>query len=284
MAKLAYFQAPNFDINPDSSTAPKLGSIFPNLDKITGPLNQDDYIDIPKKLMNETSNGDFTATVKKTVGVAASLNANIAQGIGGTGDLVYAFARNTQDVYQCELLETLEFEPTEQLVLDFIHASPRVRNFLENSLLGLKRVYMITGLKVATGFSRSTSKEVQNGPKVNVGVDATAFGIPVEAGPSLDLTIENATTISHGRSTTKIVFAYRAIKIKRRRKGDVSFRYKGGGKYTSNEESDDNGDSDDDSEQGSWDIEPVNQEERSGDFSGSEVVQTVQTNSNRDFL
>ncbi|KAH7127827.1 hypothetical protein B0J13DRAFT_627558 [Dactylonectria estremocensis] len=274
MPKLAYFQAPNFDINPDSSTAPKLGSIFSNLDRITSPLNQDDYIDIPKELMNETANSNFTATVNKTVGIAASLNANIAQGIAGTGDLVYAFARSTQDIYQCELLETLEFEPTDQLVADFILASPRVRSFLEHSLLGLKKVYMITGLKVATGFSRSYSREVQNGPKVNFGVDATAFGIPVGAGPGLDLTVENATTISHGRSTTKIVFAYRAIRIKRRRNLEVSFRHKEGGLYSLNE-SDDSEDSDDDSGKGPWDIEPVSQEERSGDFSGSEIVQMI---------
>ncbi|KAH8680262.1 hypothetical protein BGZ61DRAFT_395512 [Ilyonectria robusta] len=273
MPKLCYFQVPNFDINPDSGTAPKLGSIFANLDRLTGPLNQDDHVDIPPNLMNQTSSS-FKETVDKSIGVTAGLNANIVQGLAGSGELVYAFSRNKQDTYQCELLETLEFEPNDQLVTDSILASQRVQNFLQDSLLGLKRVYMITGLKIATGFSRSSSKEIQNGPKLKVGVDATAFGIPVSAGPQLDLTVGTARTTSHGRSTTKIVFAYRAIKIRRKRDGNVAFKHRGGGKYDLNDESSDSDDSDGEDED-KWNIEPISQEDRGEEFTDSNLVTIV---------
>jgi hypothetical protein len=194
---------------------------------------------------------------------SVGLNANVAQGIAGSADIVYAFAKDKNNIYACELLETLEFEPSKQFINDCITASQSVQSFLENSLPGRKRVYMITGLKIATGFRTSTSKETQHGPMLKVGVDATAFGVPVETGPEIELETTSARTVSHGKSMNKIVFAYRVVKIKQKRDGEAKYKYKSGGKYAL---ADDDSEDEDDDEDGPWYLELLDEEQRANEF------------------
>ena len=144
---------------------------------------------VPENLKNQSASADFDETVDSSLKISAGLNASVAQGLAGSGGLVYAFARDKKNVYKCELLETLEFEPTKEFVSECILASQRVQSFLENSLVGANRVYMVTGLKIATGFLTSSTKESQLNPKLKVKVDGTALGIPDQAGPELDLTV-----------------------------------------------------------------------------------------------
>ncbi|KAF1966495.1 hypothetical protein BU23DRAFT_584407 [Bimuria novae-zelandiae CBS 107.79] len=231
MPKLYYFQAPTFTINPESETAPKLGSIFSTLDRLTTPLNQLEPVHVPENLKNKSASTDFHESVRKGFGISVALNANIARGIAGTTDVVYAFARDKANIYRCGLLETEEFEATEELVRDAISAAKRVQNVLENALPGRKRVYMITGLKIATG----------------------AFGAPVEVGPNVELATLNTRTVSQGRSLNKIIFAYRVVKVKVKRDGEAKFKYKSGGKYA-----EDDVDSD---EEEPWDMEALYEED-----------------------
>ena len=104
---------------------------------------------------------------------------------------------------------------------------------------------------------------------LTVGVDATAFGAPVEVGPALELETANKRTVSQGRSLNKIVFAYRVVKIKRKRDGQAKYKYKSGGKYGVDDESDD---SEDEDEDGPWDLELLDEEERSSEFPDSVPV------------
>jgi hypothetical protein len=71
---------------------------------------------------------------------------------------------------------------------------------------------MITGLKIATGFNVTAARSSEHGPKLKIGFNAAAFRVPVEGGPQIDLTVGKSREVSYGQSS-KIVFAYRAIKI-----------------------------------------------------------------------
>lgn len=248
-----YFRAPTFDISANSPTAPKLGSIFSSLRRLTGPLNQDDYVSIPASLTNESAKPDFTDVVGKSINGAAGIYANIAQGIAGSGDLVYAFAKDKTSIFQCELLETLEFEPNVEFIANCIASSQRVQNFIDDSFLGNKRVYMITGLKVATGFSMTTLKSSEHGPMLRIGFNSTALGIPVESGPQLELRVGSSRAIFHGKSTSKIIFAYRAIKISLRRDGRPKYKDVSGGQYNL-------GSDNSDEEDQLWDIEQIDEQ------------------------
>ncbi|EHK47246.1 uncharacterized protein TrAtP1_010097 [Trichoderma atroviride] len=262
MGKLYYFQAPNFDINPDSDVAPRLGSIFSNLEMLKAPLNQQELITIPKNLMNQSVTADFNENDIRGFQTQADLNANGIQGIGfgGSTDLIYAFARDKKNVYHCELLETLEFEPNQDFVTESIRASWRVQSFLENSLVGRKRVYMITGLKIASGFSKSTN-ENHHSAKLRVAAKATVLG-----GLGLNINASSARTVSQGRTLNRIVFAYRAIRIKLKRDGEARYRYRSGGKYGIEDDDDDDGDGDDED---GWDLQPLEEEDRLKDFPDS---------------
>ncbi|KAL7908227.1 hypothetical protein GGI35DRAFT_56240 [Trichoderma velutinum] len=254
MGKLYYFQAPSLDINPDSGVAPRLGSIFSNLEMLMAPLNQQEHINVPKYLMNQSVSTDFNKSDSQSFKAKVDLKSNVVQGIEGSADLVYAFAWDEKTVYHCELLETLEFEPNQEYVTECISASQRVQSFLENSLIGRRRVYMITGLKIASGFTKSFTKENQHNPKLRVAVKSTAIG-----GLGLDMAATNTQAASYGRTLNRIVFAYRAIRIKLKWDGQARYKYKSGGRY----DVDDASDSEDED---GWDLEPLDEEDRMKDF------------------
>ncbi|KAL8390796.1 hypothetical protein RB595_009728 [Gaeumannomyces hyphopodioides] len=231
----------------DSPTAPRLGSIFSSLRRLTGPLNQDEVLSVPTNLVNSSGTVNFQDTAGKSVKGRVGIFTSFVQGLSGNGDLIYAFTSDKYNTYRCEALETLEFEPDEQFVKDSITASLRVQDFLgnSNSFFGGRRVYMITGLKIATGFAMSSTDSAGHGPQLKVAVD-----VPVTGGPELNLTLGASRDISYGPASSRIVFAYRAIKISPKGDGEVRYKDLSGGTYGV-------GDDGVDSEGPFWVMEPV---------------------------
>ncbi|KAJ5101129.1 hypothetical protein N7456_007181 [Penicillium angulare] len=278
MPKLYYHQAPTFDTDPESAIAPKLGSIFRTLDRLTGPLNQFDYVSVPSYLLNRSATPDFNVAASDKVSTSVGLNTTIGQGIAGNIGLIYGFSRDKDKIYHCDLLETEELEADRKFVSDCINSSGPVKQVLEESLPGRRKVYMITGLKIATGFSVSVSKGVQHNPKIETSISAIPFGAPVEGGPGVDLSFSNSRAISHGPTANKIVFAYRVIKIKKRGDGDANFKYMSGGKYDLDDENDD--ESDEDGEENEprdpWEIEPLDEENITTEFADSVKIEVVE--------
>src|SRR5687768_17589178 len=125
MPKLYYFRAPNFDISPDSPTAPRLGSIFPNLKRLTRPLNLSEYVTIPSNLVNSSVKTGFTDTSSKKIQASGGVFAEVALGVG-SGEIIYGFAQDKKNTYACELLETEEFDPTVEFVQECINSSKNV--------------------------------------------------------------------------------------------------------------------------------------------------------------
>ncbi|KAF6809399.1 hypothetical protein CPLU01_15510 [Colletotrichum plurivorum] len=174
------------------------------------------HLTVPERLLNISGSSDFRTTSTRSFQAEIGLNATGASGLAGSADLIYALTNNKQEQYACEVLETLEFAPDQAFVNDSIIASQRVQRFLEDSLFGRKKVYMITGLKIASGLSRSTSKETQHGPSLKVSASGAPLGIPlpVEAGPGVGVTFGRGRTVTDGPALNKTVFAYRVIRIK----------------------------------------------------------------------
>ncbi|OAQ75081.1 hypothetical protein VFPFJ_10919 [Purpureocillium lilacinum] len=126
---------------------------------------------------------------------------------------------------------------------------------------------MVTGLKIATGFSSSSTREMQSNPKLKIGVDATPAGMFVQGGPKLDVTVAGKGTLGLGRSANKIIFAYRVIRIKMKWDGEAQYKSRPGGKYGMND-SDENSDDD---EWGSrkkdlWDLELLDNKDIAKEF------------------
>lgn len=269
MPKLYYFRAPTFDIDPDSDIAPKLGSILPHLDRLTTSLNQFNEYHIPDHLRNASTHYDFQEHESKGVAASVGLDTSALQGLAGTATAFYTFAKDKENVYACEKLETLEFEPDNEFINNAIIASPRVQRFLDRAFPGRKRVYMITGLKIATGFRRSSAVETSHGPGLAVGADAMAVGLPVGVGAETAVEWNSERTIAHGETANRIVFAYRIVKIKVRRDGQASFNHKSGGKYSVGED-----DADEDGGR-QWELESLAEDEVERDYPEAVAVEMV---------
>lgn len=232
---LYYFRAPTFDINPESPTAPRLGSIFPNLNRLTGPLNQYNHEPPDPSTTNTHNSHAFHDDSQRSTAGSIGLGATTIQGIGSLG-LIFGFKRAHNYSYSCSTLQTTEFEPSRDFVIRCIRASQDVQDFVEQSPFGSKKVYMITGLKIASGFRRTEGKSSENKPQVTLGADASLLGIPAGGEVETDLTFSGSRSIASGAET--VVFAYRAIKISP--KGDdTSYKEVSGGLYSYGDESDD---------------------------------------------
>jgi hypothetical protein len=194
------------------------------------------------------------------------LHAELAQSLAGNGELVYGFAKDKKITYRCSHLDTQEFAVNKDYIVQSIHASQRVQNYIQDSFVGSKIVYMITGLKVATDFSMSKTESSEHGPRLKVGLDATAFGVPASGGPQGDLTLGRARELASGRSP-KVVFAYRAIKIWPQRDGDVKFKDISGGQYSL--------DKDADAEEDDWAVKDMDDDDRAAMFPDSVPFEVV---------
>ncbi|KAK8924351.1 hypothetical protein VCV18_004770 [Metarhizium anisopliae] len=159
-ARQYYLRAPTFDIKPESPTAARLGSIFASLGELTNPLNQHDVIDIPPSSINTSCVPDFHLVVKKGISVSAGIVGTLSPPPVST-EVVYTFAKDKTTTYTCAAMETYEFEASEQYITDSITASLPVQDFISDCFFGNNKVYMITGLKIAEGFSMSTTNAVR---------------------------------------------------------------------------------------------------------------------------
>ncbi|KAI1742981.1 hypothetical protein F4680DRAFT_410676 [Xylaria scruposa] len=227
--KLYYHRAP-FGINPESATAPKLGSMFAGLDRLTSSLNQDLVPQIDENRMNKTVIPSFADTIGKTAHGTVGLHANVG-GQVASGGLKYTWKRDKQTVYYSDKLEKLEFEPDIDYISQCIRASDRVRDRLENSLSGRRRVYMITGLMIATGFRKSISASTQHNLQANISLNMSASGIPGDVGPRLSLATATDRILEESFDT-KIIFAYKYVTVKQRGDGELSYKPKSGGMYS----------------------------------------------------
>jgi hypothetical protein len=235
-----------------------------SLDHLTAPLNQHETLYTPTDTTNQSTSMQFNGTL--TEGITRTIGLN-ARGLGNSTDAIYAYSRSKGTTYHCELLETLEFEPTKEFIMDSITASTRVQNTHSKALPGRKRVYMITGLKIATGFSTSTFRHAHHGPTLKVGVvQAAALGGPVSVGPEGELAATESRVCSQGRSINRIVFAYRVVRIKRKRDGEARWKYMDGGKYGMDDE-------DSEEEDDVLEVEALDEDDVGSDFPESVVVE-----------
>ncbi|KLU85491.1 hypothetical protein MAPG_04514 [Magnaporthiopsis poae ATCC 64411] len=275
-----------YDMPP---AAPRLGSIYRDIGSLglQAPLNMRDRLDIPPELSNRSGMSGFGATrdsgLGGSVGVAAEVPGLVS------GDLVYTFAKTGNVSYSCTLLETDEFIPTAEYIEASIKASETTSNYLEGAMFGRRRVFMITGLKIATEFSIETSSQAKHGPRLKI-VAATPATGPVAIGPVLDAEGSRGSTMK-GKTLNKIIFAYRAIKIRMKGDGEAKWKHLRSGKYGLGDDDDDDDDDDDtddgDDENGgankkagarqapAWVVEDLDDDARLKDFPESSLVEIV---------
>jgi hypothetical protein len=75
-----------------------------------------------------------------------------------------------------------------------------------------KNLYMITGIKVAIGANMQSLSSKKQGMKLDIGVDLTTLGVPLQAGPKLEPSSAKSEGTAFSNSTD-FVFAYRLREI-----------------------------------------------------------------------
>ncbi|KLU83088.1 hypothetical protein MAPG_02155 [Magnaporthiopsis poae ATCC 64411] len=245
-----YIYAPRFDVAAESGTAPRLGSIFEDLVKLTGALNRGNELPVPKKLRNELSVPNLEVTFGKKVGGKVGLYAGLVQSVLGGISTEHAYTTSEYHSISCQRLRTTEFEAEKEFVRESIENSQKVQNHFINK----KRAYMITGLKVGTGFAATHRSGAEGSHDVGAEVNANSVGVPASAGTKLGVTAGSSHEVTHGPASREVVVAYRAIVIKRKRNGELQISDNFGKQFCADDDSDD----DDDDEE--WDLEPVDEE------------------------
>ena len=208
MSRKTYLLVPSFDYPPGSSIC--LGAL------LADPLS-------PHRVLAnlaEDQRPEVTTSVQKdrviTRGMgheaAISTGAQLLQIIGAKvgGD----FARDESVEYAMEALRTEFFksDPDSGAIRELLQA-PLVRDAMQSTMWS-RPLYMITGLKIAEGFSLSSNSTVKRGGKL--GAD-----VPVPAVQGLSVGFETSASKKESRGDSfkidhEIVLAYRLLRISRK--------------------------------------------------------------------
>ncbi|KAK5167687.1 uncharacterized protein LTR77_007386 [Saxophila tyrrhenica] len=200
-----YILAPNFSFQPDGSI--KIGNIIAEPFRPTKPLSALDLVTNSIEIITTTELQSSIRKVKSRSG-HGSIWAQFLQTASGHVGAGKSTDRATS--YESDSLDTiqLKYDPTEDQVTPLLQNS-KVLAAMNAGIFGRQPVYMITGLKIARGFS------MKNQVTTNYEV-STGFGVPVTDQISVGFDVGRG----HGnevetsfRSANDIIFAYQLHKI-----------------------------------------------------------------------
>ncbi|EEU46777.1 uncharacterized protein NECHADRAFT_91693 [Fusarium vanettenii 77-13-4] len=145
-----YFLAPNFSTGAPPKGPIYLGSILRNISEFE-PLNQT-VCTIPEtQLYPVDQKTGFEVTLSHLRSTNLGLRAGALEllGVGANASIKWTRGRDT--VLSCKRLDTLTFNPTEPYMIEAMK-DPDVLSFIRSGRFR-RSVYMVTGLKVASGAS-----------------------------------------------------------------------------------------------------------------------------------
>ncbi len=152
---------------------------------------------------------------KKNIGIFAELPAFVNANISGDS------SADAKERWSFENLRTIWFTPSVDYVRQGL-ADTDVQLYIQTnqSWLGHTKLYMVTGVKVAFGASALSEFAASYGFSGTAGLDLSALGAPVTAGPAAGLW--NGLSLAATTSPVEpVVFAFRLRRLKIKASGDV---------------------------------------------------------------
>jgi hypothetical protein len=124
---------------------------------------------------------------------------------------------DSSDIYKCEVLETSCFQPDNAYIFESLR-NQLVKSYIIDNGHRLP-VYMITGVKIARGFSATTKRTRTHDGDLNMVVNTASLKATANAGPAFKVSISSsqAASFGAGEGSTDCVFAYQLIKIRSKR-------------------------------------------------------------------
>ncbi|KAK3176018.1 hypothetical protein OEA41_007340 [Lepraria neglecta] len=210
-----YFLSPGFEFPPPPDGLISLGSLLVEPKKPERSLNKNKQVPVlgnaTYKLHKENWKIHRPQLRDARGGVWAGFLKMIVR-IGGNNEINRSHREN--EIYKCKRLETQSFQLDDSYIYESLQ-NPRVKSYIEQGWFK-KPVYMITGLKIARGVSAEATESKGNGVDGELGVDATATGIPVSGGPKAKWMSKTNEDMSFTGSSD-FVFAFQLIKISSRK-------------------------------------------------------------------
>ncbi|GAB7350552.1 hypothetical protein MBLNU459_g1133t1 [Dothideomycetes sp. NU459] len=213
MSKKTYFLAPTRATPPDGPIV--LGNV------IASPLRPEHAIngDPPPPFLNKnepysTQVTDWKNERERAQCGSGGIWAKFLQFLGAGGNGSLSIKSSKCDVYEFDKLTTTYFVPSTRYVTRSLE-DPEVQDYMHYNPSG--RLYMITGIKVASGATVALEKAREWGLSLQVGVDMTILGVPITAGPEVRIARSSREKESFSMASD-FVFAYQLIQIKYKRK------------------------------------------------------------------
>jgi hypothetical protein len=212
--KKTYFLAPNFDYPPGGLIA--LGDIITDPTEPENSLNEGDRVEIPASLIQYSVKTDWQTTREKLHEGKIGIWASFLQMLGIGGDIGANRMNAMLDQFKFDSMESQYFRPDDAYIEKSLQ-NAEVQGYIEGTR-HRKAIYMITGLRIVQGASGSVGTKKGHGVTAILGVDGSPAGVPIAAGPKMEL----SSTISENTSfsgSSDYVYAYKLLQI-RSRKGE----------------------------------------------------------------
>ncbi|RMJ17430.1 hypothetical protein CDV36_002888 [Fusarium kuroshium] len=205
----SYFPVPSRDCSPDGPIV--LGSILADPLDPESPLN-DKPISLDGQTIRKHDQLDVQLSTKESSQASAGLFAKIFHSAGL--DVSGRGSTRVHSSAKFKKLQTLSFEPTHEYMTKSL-STPMVQQYLARYHMR-KRVFMVTGVKIAFGAKVRDDESHLSGGNISLGLDADAAGLPLSVGPRADASRRTSQTISFKQSSP-FVFAYRLREIRYRK-------------------------------------------------------------------
>jgi len=211
-----YFLAPVSQIPPKGPIT--LGSIISLPRLVAEPIN--DYPVSPESFAENVYQHNAykeVVTINRKTGAHGSIFAEFLHTLGISGQVQGEANNNESEKWSIDKLQTIWFTPSTEYVKKSLE-DPDVQEYLCAWLLH-KRVYMVTGIKIAYGASSTLEYAQRKDLKIHVGFDFTPLGVPIIVGPEAGMVQELTVWQTQGE-VDPFVFAFRLRQIKVHPAGD----------------------------------------------------------------
>lgn len=204
------------------------------LGDITGsPWNPEDVLNesappaVPKHLLRHLEEAPWSWTRELAISKSGGVFASFLKFTGTGGDIMHTVESAHTDVYNAERLVTEEFAPNAEYIEKVLQDEGVEEAFVGPS--GKKRMYMITGLKIAYGATKATEVMKMRGVHAHVGLDASAMAAPVTVAPMGHWSSSVKESQSAGKSD--FVFGFKSRVLKRKKSQVKHKAYDRGAQY-----------------------------------------------------
>jgi hypothetical protein len=201
----SYFLAPRFDWGADGPV--RLGNIVANPSTPHEPKNIELF---PLPTIHESEYLNWKDEKTRRLNGTMGIWAQFLQFLGLGGEVSIDFGESKKDVHQFDKLVTRYIIPEDAYIEERMQ-DQKVHDFLEEHKFK-KRVYLITGIKIACKPVASTVVTKEFGTHGKLGADFTSLGAAVSVGPKVD-TSSGKTSSTSFQGGSDFVFAYQLREI-----------------------------------------------------------------------